>query len=89
MPEHKRDFRADFRKINRFVVRSDLRFARLMDHFGIPDVSDEEVDKFLAEESLTRPVKSSTAVMAHLSTGSPSVHREPRATHPRRAGEPR
>jgi hypothetical protein len=88
MPEHKRDLRID-NLMRRMSVRVDLNFAKLCDHFGIPPVTDEEVDEALAEEGVTRPVKSPTVATGQLSTGEPPVHSKPHAALPTRDGEPR
>ena len=71
-------------QINRMLVRSDLRFAMLLDHLGIPEVTDDEVDEALAEEAVRHPVKSPLATTGHLSTCEPTVHRRGRATPQRR-----
>jgi hypothetical protein len=89
MLELKHDTRTLLRQLRRALARDDLRFAKFLDHWGIPDVSEEEVDKALAKEGLTRPVKSTTAAAGHLSTSGPSIHRRPRAALPTRNGEPR
>jgi hypothetical protein len=80
---------ADFAKIRRLMTRADLRFAKLFDHLGIPQVTDEEVEAALAADPLAHLVKSSTAATIQLSTGESSVHRRAHAALPIRREEPR
>jgi hypothetical protein len=89
MPERNYASRKACAKLVRGFARIDLNIAKILDHYGIPQSTDEEVDEVLAKEGILRPVKSTTAATGHLSTGRPSVHREPRATLQSRDGEPR
>lgn len=89
MPEHKRDTRAMLRAIHRDMVENNLGIALLLNHYGLPQVSQEQIEKALAEEDVTRPVKSPTVTAGHLSTCDPAVHSRTRVAHPIRDGEPR
>ncbi|MBW4722381.1 hypothetical protein [Saccharothrix obliqua] len=43
--------------LRRSSVRTDLRLARLLDHFGVPDVTDAEVDQVLDEVEDSDPAE--------------------------------
>ena len=79
-----RDTRAMLRSIHRDMVENNLGMALILNHLGLPQVSQEQIEKALAEEGVTRPVNSPLATTGHLSTGEPTVHRRIRAVPPRR-----
>ena len=45
------DTRDALSRLHRSTVRTNLNLRKLLDHFGIPDVTEEEVDRALAEEA--------------------------------------
>jgi hypothetical protein len=89
MPARERDLRAEYTKLCRLEKRADLQVAKLFDHLGIPQVTDEEVNEALAKDPLMRLVKPPTVATSQLSTDGSAVHRRLNAALPIRHEDPR
>jgi hypothetical protein len=60
MAEPERDHRQILAQLRRSMAANRLSLARLLNHFGIPDVPDEEVEAALITSGLARPPRSAS-----------------------------